>query len=79
MIDLAAKDMLNDNRYFADTVNYFLHNGDKVILPEQLSNMSINQFVLFDESENDSENKKRDEVERYRDLLKAVKANNTSG
>ena len=79
MIDLAAKDMLNDNRYFADTVNFFLHNGDKVIKPDQLSNMSINQFVLLDESEDDSENKKLDEVERYRDLLKAVKANNTSG
>ena len=57
MIDLAAKDMLNDNRYFADTVNYFLHNGDRVILPEQLSEMNINQFVLFDEDEDDSGNK----------------------
>ena len=79
MIDLAAKDMLNDNKYFADTVNYFLHNGDKVILPEQLSDMSINQFVLFDMNEDDNENKKRDEIDRYRDLLKAVKANNTDG
>ena len=79
MIDLAAKDMLNDNRYFADTVNYFLHNGDRVILPEQLSEMNINQFVLFDEDEDDSGNKKRNEVDRYRDLMKAVKANNTDG
>ena len=76
-IDLAAKDMLNDNHYFADTVNFFLHNGEKVIKPEQLDDMNINQFVLFDED--DGEHRKRNEVDRYRDLIKSVKANNTDG
>ena len=73
-IDLAAKDMLNDNHYFADTVNFFLHNGEKVIKPEQLNDMNINQFVLFDED--DSDNRKRNEVDRYRDLMKTVKTDN---
>ena len=76
-IDLAAKDMLNDNRYFADTVNYFLHNGDKVIKPEQLRDMNIEQFVLLDG--NSVKNKKRNKVERYRDLMKAVKSDKTGG
>ena len=76
-IDLAAKDMLNDNHYFADTVNFFLHNGEKVIKPEQLDDMNINQFVLFDED--DTESRKRNEVDRYRDLMKAVKTDNSGG
>ena len=46
-IDLAAKDMLNDNYYFADTVNFFLHNGEKVIKPDQLD-VHIIQLVRFD-------------------------------
>lgn len=66
-IDIAAKELMKQNCFFADAVNFYLYQGKKVILPENLSDADSSQAVMISVG-----SKKPIGKERYRDVVKKV-------
>lgn len=64
-VDSISKDLLQDNEYFADTVNNALFHGDKVVNPSELVELDTTELAVMK-----NVNKKAVPVQRYRDVLK---------
>ena len=65
--DTKAKEYLQDNRRFADVVNYFLYNGKPVVKAEELLDQDTTEVMTIQELDT-----KEDYVQKWRDLLKKV-------
>ena len=72
--DTKAKEYLQDNRRFADVVNYFLYDGKPVVKAEQLLEQDTTEVITIQELD-----AKEDYVQKWRDLLKkmVVKTDNS--
>ncbi len=68
-IDIASKDMMENNRYFADAANYFLNDGERVFRPEQLNEMNGNQIVVLQQDGGETIPAGN---QRFRDVVKSV-------
>ncbi len=66
-IDIAAKELMKHNTFFADAVNFYLYQGKKVILPEHLHEADSAQAIMIS-----VDSKKPIGKERYRDVIKKV-------
>lgn len=66
-IDIAAKELMKNNTFFADAVNFYLYNGKKVILPENLYEADSAQAIMIS-----VDSKKPIGKERYRDVVKKI-------
>ena len=64
---------LKKNEEFADIVNLVLFQGKSVIKAEHLSELNPSESIYITKS--NSNNKKSENVQRYRDVLKSVKLN----
>lgn len=63
--DKTTKNIMQNNEYFADTVNNVLFHGEKVVKPGELKELDPTELVFMEKEENDSL-----VVERVRDVLK---------
>ena len=65
--DTKSKEFLSDNVRFADLCNYFLFQGEQVILPEELVEQDTTELLsVF------GVKKKELQVQKWRDILKSV-------
>ena len=70
--DTLTKEYMKDPEVFADAFNYYIYDGEQVIHPEQLNELDTASLaVLFGDS---SDNKKNEQIQVYRDILKSVTA-----
>ena len=66
--DVLTKEYMKDAEVFADVLNYFLYDGEKVIDPEELHELDTTELAsLYEESDSSKEKKT---IQVYRDVLK---------
>ncbi len=70
--DIVTKEYMRENAVFADAFNYFIYNGEQVIMPENLHELDTTELSLPLGSENTSNNSSHDSVQKYRDILKSA-------
>ncbi len=68
--DIKTNEYMTDNNRFADLFNFFLYDGEQVIVPENLMEMDRTALALpYGEGQNTSE-----AVQKYRDVFKMMAA-----
>ena len=65
--DTATKAYMSQNRVFADIFNFYLYQGEQVIVPEQLREMDPAELSMPYSTAGNGET-----VQKYRDLLKEL-------
>lgn len=67
--DTATKQYVSEVEVFADAFNYLIYDGEKVIKPEQLTDMDTTQYVI---PYHEDEKGKPEAAQKYRDTLKTL-------
>ena len=71
-VDKVTKAYMRENAIFADAFNYLIYDGRQVIKPDDLQELDTSEVVLPFSLEHGQEDRKKDAVQRYRDVLKQM-------
>lgn len=63
--DIKSKNLMQNNRYFADTINNGLFRGERYVLPEDLTELDTSEMVIIEDELN-----KNQYLQKFRDVLK---------
>ncbi len=70
--DSVTKVYMRENAVFADAFNYFIYDGEQVIMPEHLHELDTTEIALPFGSEHASGGGTHEAVQKYRDILKSA-------